>query len=172
VQGWDTATWISAGALLVSALSILVASWAAWISHRALGHSHAIDQRERRTSFQRERAQLLDLVNASRSVLDRTRIEIAALKATFDAESEPVRILLGNYTSLFTEYLPRIEAGVRQATALWDEVAGWNEGTDVDAIIQMQAKIRALLHEDQVAHDQGLYLVGVFREKLALARER
>lgn len=171
MPSWDTTTWIAVDALIVSVLSFFAAAWATWVSHRTLVHTRRVHEEEQRITFERERSQLLEIINLSRSTLDKARIEIGALKADFDATPQPVQVLLKNYTQLFTEYLPRIESGVRQAAALWDEVAAWNPETEIYALVQHQARFHALLHEDQVAYEQGLHLVGRFREKLEMARE-
>ena len=169
---WDTSTWIAILALVVSGLSFLAAMWAAWISHRTLKHAQTVHQEERRLSFERERSQLLEVVNTSRLLLERTRIKIGTLKARFDAAPQPVHGLLRNYTSLFTEYLPSVEAGVRQCGLLWSEIAEWDEDTGIHSLVRHQAKYRALVNDDQIAHDQGLFLVGVFEEKMAQALEQ
>lgn len=171
MSSWDTTTWIAIWALFVSVLSFFAAAWAAWVSHRALVHTRRAHDEERRITIERERSQLLEILNSSMSTLDKARIEIGALKAEFDAAPQSVQVLLKNYTQLFTEYLPRIESGARQAAALWNEVAAWDPETGIHALVQHQSRFRALLHEDQVAYEQGLHLVGRFREKLEMARE-
>ena len=103
--------------------------------------------------------------------LDRTRVEIGTLKAIFDAEPQPVQALLSNFTSLFTEYLPKVEGGVRQAAALWDEVAEWRASTGLDTLIHHEARYRALLREDEMVRDSALYMINVFNDKLEKARE-
>lgn len=169
MASWDTSTWVSVLALTVSGLSLFAAVWAAWVSHRTLKHAQDVHAADRRIAFERERAQLLEVINQSRSILDKTRIHIGALKANFDAAPQPAQALMHRYTSLFTEYLPRIEAGIRQANALWDEVAEWDQQNGIEALVWHQAKFRALLRGDQVAHDQAVVLVETFEKKFAMA---
>jgi len=102
-------------------------------------------------------------------LLENTRIRIGTLKARFDAAPQQAKALLVNYTSLFTDYLPRIEAGCRQCNALWDEVAAWDDEKGVHALVRQQAKFRKLVGDDQIAHDTGVFLVDVFEEKMAKA---
>lgn len=170
MNNWDTSTWVAVLALVVSILSFLAAAWATWVSHRTLQHARSVHAEDRRIAFERERSQLLEVINASRLLLERTRIKIGTLKAQFEAAPQPVQVLLANYTGLFTEYLPRVEAGARQCGLLWSEVAEWTQDTGIHALMQHQAKFRALVNDDQIAHDQGLFLVGVFEEKMAQAR--
>lgn len=171
MASWDTSIWISVLALSVSGLSFFAAVWAAWVSHGTLKHAQNVHAADRRLSFERERSNLLEVINQSRGILDKTRIRIGALKANFDRAPMPAQALMQRYTSLFTEYLPRIEAGIRQATALWDEVAEWDQHNGIEALVWHQAKFRALLHDDQVAHDQAVILAETFEKKFAMALE-
>jgi len=167
---WDTSTWIAVIALGLSVLSFVVSVWSAWVSHRGLAHTRDAYEQERRESFERQRSSLLEVINTSRSTLDRTRVEIGTLKAIFDAEPQPVRALLSNYSSLFTEYLPKVEGGVHQAGALWDEVAEWDPSTGMSALILHEARFRALLHDDQMVREHALYMINELRQKLEQAR--
>ena len=169
MQDWDSSTWIAILALVVSVLSLASAFWAAHTSYKALSHARETYAEQLSLSFARERAQLLELITKNQAVLEKTRLRIGALKQNFDAAPQPAQVLLHNFTSLFTEYLPRIEGGIRQCVALWDEVAEWDERTGIHALVHHQAKYRALMENDQIAHEQGLVMVGMVEEKLAQA---
>lgn len=156
-------------ALAVSALSFFASVWAAWVSHRTLAHERDMREDERRITFERERSELLEVINTSRMLLEQTRLRIGTLKARFDAAPQSVRALLGNYTGLFTEFLPRVEGGVRQCNALWDEVAAWDQDNGSFSLVHHQARFRKLVNDDQLAHDNGVFLVEVFEEKMAKA---
>ena len=169
MNSWDTTTWVSILALVVSCLSFLAALWAACVSHRTLAHAREVHSENQSIVFERERSELLEVINTSRMLLENTRIRIGTLKARFDAAPQPVKALLANYTSLFSDYLPRIEAGSRQCHALWDEVAGWDDEKGIHALVHHQAKFRKLVGDDQIAHDSGIFMVEVFEEKMAKA---
>ncbi|ENO76084.1 hypothetical protein B447_18578 [Thauera sp. 27] len=156
-------------ALAVSALSFIAAAWAAWVSHRMLAQERDVRKDERRITFERERSELLEVINTSRMLLEQTRLRIGALKSRFDAAPQPVRTLLGNYAGLFTEFLPRVEVGVRQCNALWDEVAAWDQDKGIYALVHHQARYRKLVNDDQLAHDSGVLLLAACEEKMAKA---
>jgi hypothetical protein len=59
----------------------------------------------------------------SRRFLDKTRIEIGTLRADFDAEKQPVKVVMAGYTNLFTDYLPKVEASIAQLDVLWKDVS-------------------------------------------------
>jgi len=166
----ESSTGIAIAALIVSGLSLAAALWSSWVNQRTLRHTREAYERERQEAFERERATLLEIINTSRSTLDRARVEIGAAKAVFDAESQPVQVLLHQYTSLFSDYLPKVEGGVRQASALWDEVAAWDPTRDTGALIQYQARFRALLHEDEMVREHAMFMVSELRSKLVEAR--
>ena len=168
---WDTATWISIIALVVSAMSFFAAMWAAWVSHRTLQHARKSHQQELELTFERERSELLEVIGQSRLLLDRTRIRIGTLQARFDAAPDQVKTMLANYTSIFTEYLPSIEGALRQCNSLIDEVSDWDRSTGIAALVRHQARFRTLIHNDQIAHDQGIFLVDTFYEKFGQAMQ-
>ncbi|PPD53786.1 MAG: hypothetical protein CTY10_08255 [Methylotenera sp.] len=159
--------WIALG---ISILSFGTSIWSAFIGHRSYNHTKSVHETELELAFEKERSELLEIINTSRSILDKTRIEIGTLKAEFDSEHAKVQALLANYTNLFTEFLPRIEAGVTQATMLWNEVAEWNFKTGIKAMVSHQSRYRALIHEDQTVHESALYCIKVFRDKLDRAK--
>ena len=158
-------------ALIISIVSLLTAAWSGWISHKALRHSEKTTEEDKRLQFVKEKAELLEIINTSRKILDRTRIEISTLKAEFDAEPDQIKQIMANYTNLFTEFLPAVTGGARQASTLWGEVFEWPEKNGMVALVHHQAKFRALLHEDQVANDSAVYCINVFKEKLLVAKE-
>ena len=90
----DQTTLLALIALVVSVCGFLVSIWSAVISHKALNHNRNSYEEQQRIAFERERSQLLEIFNDSRKLLDKTRIEIGALKAQFDAEPETVKALL------------------------------------------------------------------------------
>lgn len=169
MQNWDTSIWISVLALVVSILSFAAAIWASYVGHHSLSHARKTYDEQLSISFARERAQLLQLITQNQAVLDKTRLRIGAIKAKFDAAPQPAQALLHRYTDLFTEYLPRIEGSIRQCSALWHEVAEWDERKGIHALVHHQARYRALMEDDQIAHDQGLIMVGIVEENLSKA---
>lgn len=168
---WEASTWIASVAVLISILSLGASLWSALISYRGLLHTFESAKRDERVRFLRQRAALLDAINTRRSILDRTRVEIGTIKAIFDAEPHSVKLLLANYSSLFSDYLSTVEREVQQTTARWDEVASWTTGIGIDALIDEEARFRSIHHDAQMARDNAQYMVVEFKEKLALARK-
>jgi hypothetical protein len=166
----DSSTGIAVAALIISGLSLAAALWSAWASHRALAHTRAASDRDRRAAFELERATLLEIINTSRAALARACVEIGVVKAIFDVEPQPVQVLLSQYRLLFSDYLPKLEGGVRQAAALWDEVTAWDSSLSTSAWIQHQARSRALLHEHDMLRGHAMFMVNELRTKLVEAR--
>jgi hypothetical protein len=166
---FDTSTWISILALVVSVLSLAAAVWSSYVGQQSLAHSRKTYDEQLSISFARERAQLLQLITQNQAVLEKTRLRIGAIKAKFDAAPKPAQVLLHRYTNLFTEYLPRIEGSIRQCSSLWQEVSEWDEHKGIHALVHHQARYRALMEDDQIAHDQGLIMVGIVEEQLSQA---
>lgn len=165
----NTTTWISILALVVSVLSFAAAVWSSYVGHQSLSHARKIYDEQLSISFARERAQLLQLITQNQAVLEKTRLRVGALKVRFDAAPQSAQVLLHRHTDLFTDYLPRIEGSIRQCSSLWHEVSEWDERKGIHALVHHQARYRALMEDDQIAHDQGLVMVGIVEEKLSQA---
>ena len=159
----DLPTRISVVALLLSFGSLGVTVWA---TKHAIDVQNKGDERE----FERLRAELLMQVADSRRLLDKTRIEIGTIKADFDVELQSVKALMGKYTNLFTEYLPKVEAAITQLDALWIEVAGWSKEKTPRELMDTKAILYRSLKDDEVVYDSGICLVNMFKAKLEMAK--
>lgn len=167
----DAPTVISIIALLVSIGSFGITIWATKLSEKSLDHAIRVQDKSDEREFERIRSELLMQVADRQRLLDKTRIEIGTIKAVFDSESQPVQVLLKNYTNLFTEYLPRVEATIAQLDEVWREVAGWSIERDHRELMDAKATLYRSLKDDEVVHDSGMYMLNVFKTKMDMARE-
>ena len=167
----DLPTGISIVALLVSIGSLGITVWATKLSKSSLDHAIDVQQKGEEKEFERLRAELLMQVADSRRLLDKTRIEIGTIKADFDAEPQPVQVLMRNYTNLFTDYLPKVEASIAQLDALWKEVSGWSKEKSHRELMDTKAVLYRSLKDDEVVYDSGIYMVNVFKAKLEMAKQ-
>jgi hypothetical protein len=167
----DISTTISVVAVLVSLGSLGVTIWATRLSKKSLNHAIEIQVAGEEKEFERIRADLLMQIADSRRLLDKTRIEIGTLKANFDAEPQPVQVLMTNYTNLFTDYLPKVEASIQQCDMLWKEVANWSQEKSLRELMDAKAVLYRSLKDDEVVYDSGIYAVNVFRAKLDAAKQ-
>jgi len=115
---------------------------------------------------------LLAQIADGRSTLERARVEIGTLDATFRSEPVEVQRLLVNYTGLFSEHLPRIEASIRQCDELWRDVSTWDGRKRHAELMAARAILHRSLGDDRMAHETAVYLVNQFTAKLESARER
>jgi hypothetical protein len=123
----DPVTTVSVLALIVSLGSFGVTWWATKISRRSLEYAIAMQKQTEITEYERARTNLLQHITDSIATLERTRIEIGTLKADFEAELEPVQLIMANYTSIFTIYLPKIEQAIAENNEHWRQVSQWGE---------------------------------------------
>jgi hypothetical protein len=168
----DLPTVLSTIALVVAIGSFFVTVWATTISKRSLQHAMDVQVRSDQKEFERVRAELLNQLSDSRAVLDKTRIEIGTLQATFQAEPSAVQGLMRNYLQLFTDYLPKVEQAIHQCDDLWKDVSGWSNETSHAELMQARAVLYRSLKDDEVVQASGVYAVNVFRTKLELAKQQ
>jgi hypothetical protein len=168
----ELATTISLGALLVSIGSLSVTLWATRLSNRSLNHAIKIQEKGEEKEFERLRVELLMQIADDRRLLDKTRIEIGTLKADFDAEPQPIQVMMRNYTNLFTVYLPKIEASIKQIDMLWKDVSDWSKEKNHRELMDAKAVLYKSLKDDEVVYDAGIYMVNEFKAQLEVARQR
>lgn len=162
---------ISITAILISLGSFGVTIWAMRISKRSLDHAIEVQVGMEQKEFDHLRADLLMQIADSRRILDKTRIEIGTVKADFDVEPQPVQVMMSNYTNLFSQYLPKIEASIQQLDALWQEVSGWSSKKTHKDLMDTKALLYRSLKDDEVVYDSGIYMVNIFKAKLEMAKE-
>ena len=166
----DIPTMISIVALIISIGGLAVTLWATRISRRSLGHAIRVQQRSDLKEFERVRAELLDQVSDSRVILDRNRIEIGTLQANFQAEPPAVQARMANYTTLFSQYLPKVERAIRQCDELWKDVLGWRSDKEHADLMEARAVLYRSLKDDEIANGSGIFLVNAFKVRLELAK--
>jgi hypothetical protein len=159
-------------ALVVSIGSLAIAIWATRISKTSLDHAVSVQQESDKREFERSRADLLNQVSDSRAILDKTRIEIGTLRADFQVEPQTVQAAMANYTTLFSDYLPKIEETIRQCDQLWESISAWGADKGYADLMQARAALYRSLKDDELAKESGIYLVGTFRTKLESARKK
>jgi hypothetical protein len=162
---------ISITAVLISLGSLGVTIWATRISKRSLDHAIEVQVSMEEKEFDRLRADLLMQIADNRRILDKTRIEIGTIKANFDAEPQPVQVIMSNYTNLFSQYLPKVEASIQQLDALWQDVSGWSNEKAHKELMDAKAVLYRSLKDDEVVYDSGIYMMNEFKTKLEMAKE-
>lgn len=162
----DLSTGLSIVALIVSVGSLGVTVWATRLSKKSLNHAIDVQEKGEEKEFERLRAELLMQIADSRRLLDKTRIEIGTIKADFDAEKQPVKVIMASYTNLFTEYLPKVEASIQQLDTLWKEISNWSKEKSHRELMDARAVLYRRLKDDEVVYDSGIYMVNVFKARM------
>jgi hypothetical protein len=152
-----------ASALVVSVISL-------YLSKRSFEYSRSATETSQNIRAAEAKTELLALLSECRSVLNRTRIDIGALKAIYDTESQSVHALMVNYVSLFTEYLPRIEAALEQVETDWAAVQSWTNEIGTADLLRRQSEYHDGLKSFQNAHEQSVHMIEKFRIVLAEAK--
>lgn len=167
----DLPTFLSLLAVIISIAGFGVSVWATRISKRSHDHGTQVHQGNERREFDRVRSDLLAQISESRAVLDRARIEVGTLEAEFRGEPEPVQRLMASYTHLFSDYLPRIEVGIRQCDDLWRDVSTWDSTKSHAELMAARAVLHRSFQDEKIAHETAVYLVSRFTAKLEVARQ-
>lgn len=167
----ETTLAISIIALLISLGSFGVTILATRLSKKSLDHALKSYNINEEKEFERVRGEILMQIADNRRLLDKTRIEIGTLEANFEIEKQPVKVIMGKYTNLFSEYLPTIVEGIEQLDNEWEDVSSWTNETDHRTLIETKSRLYRALKDFEVAYDSGMYMINEFNEKLKLANE-
>lgn len=155
--------WIALGALLISAGSLFVSRMAFKQSDIARRRSEALRARE-------VKVEVLGLISECRSILHRTYTEIGALKADFDHEKQPVQVLLQNYATLFSKYLPSTISALETMEDDWATVHAWTDEISHDDLLRRKAELQDKLNDFRFSNDVAVGLISEFRGKMDEAR--
>ena len=158
-----TSDWIALGALFLSAVSLFV-------SGKAFKQSDIARRRSEALQAQKVKVEVLGLISDCRSILNRTYTEIGALKADFDHERQPVQVLLQNYSTLFSKYLPDTIYALETMEDDWATVHAWTDEISHDDLLRRKAELQDKVNDFKFANDVAVGLVSKFREKMDEAR--
>lgn len=159
----DLVAWV---ALVFSGLSILVAIWSAFVSHKSLRHSKDSYKDKQEIAFERERSEFLEHINDDRRRFEAAQHAIEELKTEFEALPDGARMKLGDLSLVFIEYLPTIQGFTRQANSLWYEVAEWKKSTGIYALVHHQPQFKTLLRNDRMVHDEWIPHIEKLKKEL------
>lgn len=92
-------------------------------------------------------------------------------KVIFESEPQSIKALLNNYTSLFTENIPRIELEISQIDALRGEVETWSTKSFRE-LFYVHADLYEQLKCYETAYEAWTYCISKFKDELTIARKR
>lgn len=167
----DISIVIAVAALIVSVGSFGVTIWATRLSEKSLNHAIDIQAIGEEKEFQGLRTGLLMQIADSRRLLDKTRIEIGALKADFDIEKQSVKVIMAGYTSLFTDYLPKVESAIAQLDHLWKDVSSWTTEKSYSELMAAKAVLYRSLKDDELVYDSGIDLTNAFKARWEVVKK-
>jgi len=161
----NTSDYIAIAALLISFGSL-------YINKRALDNANVAQLLADKKLIESEKTEILKQISDNKSVLNKARIEIGALQANFDIEPQPVKALMKNFTSLFTENLPTIEHAISNLESDHNKILNWRGDMSYTDIMRFKATCHEDLKQFEISHEQAIECINIFKEKLILAKKR
>ena len=108
-------------------------------------------------------------ISNNKSILNNARIE--NIQADFGIEPQPVKMLMENYTDIFSEFLPSIEKMVSRLESEYKNLANWPGEISYSDIMRTKAMFHEDLKQFETSHEQAIKCVAIFKEKLKLAKD-
>jgi len=161
----DTSDYIAIFALIISFGSL-------YINKKALDNAKESQQSAEKKIIESEKSELLKQISDNKSVLNKARIEIGALRANFDIEPQPVKAIMKNFTSLFTENLPTIEYAISNLESDHNKLSKWREDMSFSDIMRFKASCHEDLKQFEISYEQAIQCIDIFKEKLTEAKKR
>jgi len=155
--------WIAGLALFISAVS-------AYYSREAIRLSKSANDKASCVLIEDSKCNLLERLSDNRTLLHRTWIEIGALEADFSVESDCVKKSMQNFTLLFSESMPLLEARVNEIDGLIGQVMNWADKISYEDIARFKAEQHLKLNDYKISNEGFLSCVSDFREKIPEAR--
>lgn len=155
----------------VAFFALLISLGSFYISKRSLDFAIEMQKATERKLIENEKAELLKQISNNKSVLNNARIEIGALQADFGIEPQPVKMLMGNYTNIFSEFLPSIERMISRLEDDYTKLAHWPGEISYSDIMRTKAMFHEDLKQFEISHNQAIQCIAIFKEKLKLAKD-
>ena len=155
----------------VALFALLISFGSFYISKRSLDFAIAMQKSTERKLIENEKAELLKQISNNKSILNNARIEIGALQADFGIEPQPVKMLMENYTNIFSDFLPSIERMISILEGDYTKLANWPGEISYSDIMRTKAVFHEDLKQFETSHKQAIQCIAIFKEKLKLAKD-
>lgn len=156
---------------IIALFALLISCGSFYISKRSLDFAIEMQKTTEKKLIENEKAELLKQISNNKFLLNNARIEIGVLQADFGIEPQPVKMLMGNYTNIFSEFLPSIEKMISRLEGDYANLANWPGEISYSDIMRN----KALFHEDskqfETSHEQAIQCIAIFKEKLKQAKD-
>lgn len=155
----------------IAAFALLISLGSLYLSKKSFDHTKLSQKNAESQLIENEKTKLLQLLSNNKSLLNKARIEIGALKADFEIESQPIKIIMTQYTNLFTEFLPKIEDAMAYIDNHYNDIVKWRGDISYTSIMRSKAACHEALKDFEISHEQAVKCIEIFKEKLQMAKE-
>ena len=150
----------------ISALALIISSISLYLAIMSFRHSKATQKKADQIFIDSEKNELLKMLSDNKSLLNKARIEIGALKADFEIESQPVKTIMNQYTNIFTTTLPMLEDAIYNLEELHNNIHNWKGNISHKDIIRHKAEYYEDMKGFEVTYEQAVACTTTFKEKL------
>jgi len=159
----DSFDYLAVLALVISLGSLLV-------NKKALDNAKSAQESADDKLIESEKSEILKQISDNKSVLNKARVEIGALKANFNIESQPVQEMMTNFTSLFTDNLPTIEKEIFLLETDYATIINLQEKLSYSDVVEYKATCYERFKQCEIGNEQAMQCIKIFKEKLKLAQ--
>ncbi len=156
---------------VIAIFALVISFGSLYINKIALDNAKEIQKDAEKKLIENEKINLLKQISDNKSILNKTRIEIGALRANFEIEPQPVKVIMRQFTNIFTESLPSIEDVISYLEDTYNNITNWRGEMSYSDILHTKASYHEDLKQFEISHEQAIQCIAIFKEKLKLAKE-
>jgi len=156
----------------IALIALIISFGSLYINKKALDNANVAQILANKKLIESEKTEILKQISDNKSVLNKARIEIGALQANFEIEPQPVKTLMHEFTSLFTNNLPTIEYAISNLEADHNKILNWRGDMNYTDIMKFKANCHEELRNFEISHEQAIQCINIFKEKLLIAKKR
>lgn len=153
-----------------AAFALIFTAGSFWITRKALQHAKDTQKSSEKNLIEYEKTEILRQISENKSILNKSRIEIGALQENFNIEPQPVKELMKNFTSIFTESMPSIEYAISCLETDHEKFNNWHGNLNYTDIMRAKAAFHEELKQFEISHEQTIKCIAIFEEKLKEAK--
>ena len=146
----------------IAALALIISFSSLCVAKRSLDHSKTTQKKSDQIFFDNEKNELLQMLSNNKSLLNKARIEIGALKANFEIEPQSVKNLMNQYANIFTEFLPKIEKAICNLEELHGKIHKWKDDISHKDIIRCKAEFYEDLKGFEITYEAAFACASKF----------
>ena len=156
---------------VLSGLAVLISIGGLIYAKKSFSLSQSTQAQTNEMEIDIEKNELLKLISNNKKLLNKSSIELGVLKADFEAETQPVRMIMREQALIFTRTLPIINYSLDNLEKLRLKIQNWNGTLSHKDVMRYKSELYEQMKDHELNEEITTSQIKTFKEKLLQARE-